>query len=243
MSDIVIRQVTPEITTFSKPFNKLFGLLPMGGRSTAVKLSDGTVWVVASTPLSPETKEAIDAMGLVEYIMAASADHHFFLTEWQKAYPEAKIIGVLGLAEKKQAESWKFTGSYGVDPAGTTYGFEDEIQATYFPGFSKHDVAWLHLSSKTLIVADLIFNLPATEQYSASSKPKAKPAFFLPKLEPYSEGFRKFLWGEGKDKEAMKRDAKTVAGWDFERIIMCHGDIIEKDAKKAWESAFAKYLS
>lgn len=45
----------------------------MGGRSTAVKLSDGSVWVIASTPLSPETKEAIDNLGPVRH--AENAPH------------------------------------------------------------------------------------------------------------------------------------------------------------------------
>jgi len=35
---------------------------------------------------------------------------------------------------------------------------------SYFSGFKNKDVAFLHSPSKTLIVADLIFNLPATEQ-------------------------------------------------------------------------------
>ena len=48
--------------------------------------------------------------------------------EWHNAYPDAKMIGVEGLSEKKQAESWKFSGSYGVDEAGTRYGFEDEVR-------------------------------------------------------------------------------------------------------------------
>jgi hypothetical protein len=34
----------------------------------------------------------------------------------------------------------------------------------YFSGFMNKDVAWFHKSSKTLVVADLIFNLPGTEQ-------------------------------------------------------------------------------
>lgn len=49
------------------------------------------------------------------------------LAEWHNAYPDAKMIGVEGLSEKKQAESWKFLGSYGVDEAGTRYGYEDEV--------------------------------------------------------------------------------------------------------------------
>lgn len=52
----------------------------MGGRSTAIKLSSGDVWVVASTPLSNETKEAVQKLGTVKYIVAADADHHIFLS-------------------------------------------------------------------------------------------------------------------------------------------------------------------
>ena len=60
----------------------------------------------------------------------------------------------------------------------------------------------------------------------------------------------------------MKRDAKTVSGWDFERIIPCHGvrfskmlneplclflllvtqDVIETNAKQAWNDAYKYFL-
>jgi hypothetical protein len=50
------------------------------------------------------------------------------------------------------------------------------------------------------------------------------------------------VWAGGSDKEAMKKDVKTVAGWDFERIIPCHGDVIEKDGNKAWREVFKWYL-
>ena len=42
---------------------------------------------------------------------------------------------------------------------------------------------------------------------------------------------------------AMKRDAKVVANWDIERIIPCHGDVIEHDAKTAWAEAYKYYLA
>lgn len=58
----------------------------------------------------------------------------------------------------------------------------------------------------------------------------------------------------------MKEDVKTVLGWDFTRIIPCHGvciilayhkselfilmkDVIEENAKKAWEDSFKLYLN
>ena len=58
----------------------------------------------------------------------------------------------------------------------------------------------------------------------------------------------------------MKRDVKTVAEWNFERVIPCHGvrtiialprsfanhfsqDVIEKDGNKAWREAYKWYLN
>ncbi|KAK7683522.1 hypothetical protein QCA50_013356 [Cerrena zonata] len=240
MSEIVIREITPEVTIFSSPFTRFFGLFAIGGRSTAIKLTSGLLWIVASTPFTAETKDAIDKMGTVGYILAANVDHHFFLSQWKRAYPAAVMIGVDGLEAKKK-EDWRFDGLYGVDWEDTKYGFEDEIQSCYFSGFAKKDVAWFHLPSKTLIVADLVFNLPANEQHSQSKTPPKLP-FFFPKFDPYSQGLQRFLWAQGKNTEAMQRNAKTVAFWDFERIIPCHGDVIEKDAKKAWKAAYKRYL-
>lgn len=39
-----------------------------------------------------------------------------------------------------------------------------QIKACYFSGFQNQDVAFLHVQSKTLIEADLLFNLPGKEQ-------------------------------------------------------------------------------
>jgi hypothetical protein len=78
---------------------------------------------------------------------------------------------------------------------------QTQIEAVYFSGFSKKDVAWFHKSSKTLIVADLIFNLPATEQYSKSKQ--RKTGLFTKKLNPYTEFHKNFIWGESKDKACV----------------------------------------
>jgi len=239
MSEIVIREVTENVWTFSSPFARLYDLFPMGGRSTAIKLSDGTVWAIASTPLTAETKETVDNLGTVSYLLAADADHHFFLSEWKKAYPEAKMIGVEGLDEKKKAESWKFDHIY-TPGSDNLFGFEADITACYFDGFAKKDVAWLHVPSQTLIVADLIFNLPATEQFSKSKARSKVP--FISKLSVKDKFHQSFVWGQGTDKEAMKRDAKTVAGWEFQRIIPCHGDVIETNGNAIWKEVYTKYL-
>ena len=85
-------QITPELSTFSKPFSRFFGLFPMGGRSTAIKLSSGDVWVVASTPFSEETRAAVEKLGTVKYIVAANADHHFFLSARILSSPQPRWL-------------------------------------------------------------------------------------------------------------------------------------------------------
>jgi len=242
LPDLVIREVTSDIVTFSRPFGRgPFGFLPWGGRSTAVKLSTGDVWVLASTPLTEDTKAAIDALGPVKWIISADIVHHIFLGQFKKAYPEAKVIGVDGIKEKKKLnkEDLVIDGEYGVD--STLYGFEDEIKSCYFSGFQNKDVAFLHVASKTLIVADLLFNLPGTEQYSKSKTSPKIP--IIGKLNPESGVLRWMLWKIGADKDAMRRDVKIVCAWDFDRIIMCHGDVIESNGKKAWEDSYSRYLS
>jgi len=65
--------VTDVTYNISRPFTR-FGILPLGGRSVAVKLSHGGVWVLASTPPTAETKAAIDGLGLVLLVLIAFYD-------------------------------------------------------------------------------------------------------------------------------------------------------------------------
>jgi len=41
---------------------------------------------------------------------------------------------------------------------------------------------------------------------------------------------------------AMSRDTKVVAAWDFDRIIPCHGDVVDTGGKQIWLDAFKMYL-
>lgn len=228
----------PNVWTISRPFTRL-GIIHFGGRSTVIQLKDGGVWVLASTPLEQETKAVIDKLGPVKFIMGANAVHHLFLGQYKKAYPSAKLIAPADALPRLEDKSLKFDGAWGRDSPDTTYGFEDEIKACYFSGYKNKDVAFFHLETMTLIQADLIFNLPCNEQYS---KAKSKKGLSFLMINPWSWLHSRSAWSSGVDKVVMKRDIKTVASWDFKRIIPCHGDVIEGNGKDAWMNAFKLYL-
>jgi len=234
----IVRQLDPNVCIFSAPFFR-YGLVPVGGRSTAVKLNSGDLWVLASTPLNEVTKTKLDELGTVKYLIAPDAVHHVFLKEYKSAYPQAKLIGVKEHLAKYNEKDLKFDGAYGHDPAGTKYGYEEEILVEHFTGHQNKDLAFYHIASKSLIEADLLFNFPAKEQHS-----KAGGFNLLTGLSagPDSGIHKNLVKGVTTDKAAMKKSATVVANWDIQRIIPCHGDVIEKDANKAWRSAFSNFL-
>ncbi|EKM56514.1 uncharacterized protein PHACADRAFT_160039 [Phanerochaete carnosa HHB-10118-sp] len=238
----VIREVVKDIWTFSCPFSR-FGFVPVGGRSTAIKLSSGDVWVLASTPLNDATKSKLSELGPVKYIVSADAVHHLFLGEFKKEYPSAKLIAPEEAIKKKTEEGLTFDGSWGKDPEDTTYGFEHDVchLSAYFSGHQNKEVVFFHPSSKTLIEADLLFNLPANEQYSKSSSSGRIPLLGN-MIHPWHGLHKKLAWAAGVDKAAMKRDCKAIADWDFKRIIPCHGDVIEERGKDAFMEAFKAFL-
>jgi hypothetical protein len=240
MSETVIREVTKNVWTFSRPFTRS-GFIPFGGRSTAIKLRDGGVFVMASTQLDAETKAKIDELGPVQYIVGINAVHYLYLGEFKKAYPTAKLYAPVEATQVPETKGLTFDGAWGRDPAGTTYPFEDEVKAVHFSGYKNKDVVYYHVDSKVLLEADLIFNLPATEQYSKTKMSGKFP--ILGSISPSSWLQQKSVGGLGVDKEAMRRDAKTVAGWDISKIIPCHGNVIETDGTGAWKKGLKPFLA
>ncbi|EIM20676.1 hypothetical protein WALSEDRAFT_60796 [Wallemia mellicola CBS 633.66] len=239
ISDLVVRSITSTITIFSRPFSRYPGV-PVGSRSTAIKLEEGEnkdkVWVLASSRCDEVVIENIKKLGQVKYLVAPDTAHYLFLKQYIDAFPDAKVIGVDGLQSK--ASDVKFDYIYGQEPADKKVGYEPEIQVVWFDKFINRDLAFFHQPTKTLVQADLLFNLPGYEQYS-NSKESAEPWV------PFVQNFRPGTLTHRIAAMAMsKNDAeiKKVYEWDFDRIIPSHGDVIETGGKKAWYDVFSRYL-
>jgi hypothetical protein len=62
----------------SSPF-LAYGVVPVGARSTSIRLKSGDLWVLASSPLDDKTRETIDEMGPVKYLIGPSDTHRLYL--------------------------------------------------------------------------------------------------------------------------------------------------------------------
>ncbi|KAH7105863.1 hypothetical protein BKA62DRAFT_668646 [Auriculariales sp. MPI-PUGE-AT-0066] len=241
---LVIREVIPGIRTYSCPFARM-GIIPLGGRSTAVQLSDGkSVLVLASTPLTDATRNSVDELGTVKYIIGPDAEHHLYIKEWKTAYPDARVCGVQRTVEMSGVQ---VDGVWGRDenPLGDDPVVNADFRSEYVPGHTNKEVALLHVPSKTLIQADLLFNLPAYEQYSlGGGKPTGGLMSFVfnpTKMNPHNTTHQSLVMTLAKDKNQVAQSVQVIDSWDFDRIIPCHGDVIETQGKEAWRAAFKQF--
>eukprot|EP01119_Soliformovum_irregulare_P015745 TRINITY_DN4478_c0_g1_i1.p1 TRINITY_DN4478_c0_g1~~TRINITY_DN4478_c0_g1_i1.p1 ORF type:complete len:241 (-),score=58.72 TRINITY_DN4478_c0_g1_i1:39-761(-) len=239
MSEQTIRKLDNNTTIFSVPF-KRFNLLKVGGRATAIRLKNGDVFVFSPVKAQESTFRELESLGNVKYLVCPNTEHSMYVADYKKRYPNAKVIGVEGLDKKRTEVSWD--GLYqGESDNQPQFGFEDEIDARYFRGSVNKDVLFLHKEGKTLLVADVLFNLPPKEQHKDFGPIQN---ILLGSMNPQSTLHRLLTYYMlTKDKGRMRKDATFVASnWKFERIIPCHGDVIEKDGQTAWKNAMQDFI-
>jgi Domain of unknown function (DUF4336) len=242
---MVFRDILPNMTTLSTPFAR-FGVFKVGGRATIVKLQTGALAVFSPVALTDDVRSKIQSMGNnVKYISAMDFEHHIYITPWAKAYPQAAVIGVEGLPEKRENDpatkgisfSHVFTQSNKKDMR-ISEEFDNEFDYEYVHSHQNKELVYYHKPTKTMIQADFMFNLPAYEQYSKSGV--APNSGILTKLfisfmntKDDAVWQRRFVWylAGSKDRPGFSESVNRMKRWDLQRIIPSHGDVIESGAQ------------
>ncbi|KAK4499643.1 hypothetical protein PRZ48_010161 [Zasmidium cellare] len=250
---MVIRHLTPEVVTLSTPFLR-FGRIKIGGRGTLVRLATGSVAVFSPVALTDTVRKETDTLGEVKYLVASDQEHHIFLESWHKAYPTAKILAPETLPSHRDKQNYfKLPqANYILFPdkgpaPSVTPEFDAEFDVEYLPQHPNKELVVNHRPSKTLIEADLLFNLPATEQFSKTdvsptSGILTKIFNALQNTRGNAIWQRRFLWYGVSDRAAFNERVRRIAGWDFERIVPCHGDVIESGGKGIFEKVMEWHL-
>jgi len=250
---MVTRQVVPNvITTFSVPFSR-FGRIHVGGRGTVVRLASGALAVFSPVALTDEVKATVASLGEVKYITALDIEHHIFLGPWHAAFPSALVLAPEGLAEKR-AKQKNENVPIGVTfqaskPTTVTPEFDAEFEYEFVAAHANKELVFNHKPSRTLIEADLIFNLPATEQYSktdvnASAGILTKLFKAVNNTQGAAMGQRRFIWYaiSSGDRKGFASSIAKIDAWDFDRIVPCHGDVIETGGKDIFKKIMQWHL-
>ncbi|KAK7754634.1 hypothetical protein SLS62_003418 [Diatrype stigma] len=140
------------------------------------------------------------------------------------------------------------------DPGAISAEFAADFAAEYVGAHPNREIVLLYRPDRVLIEADLLFNMPATEQYSrpaAAVERKRHPWInrawdALLTTEGPAKGHKRaqwYLFSNGtRDRAAFNASIRRIDAWDFDTIIPCHGDVIEGNAKEVFRKIFEWHL-
>jgi hypothetical protein len=201
--------------------------VPIRARTTIVRLHSGALWVHSPITPVPTLRTAVDALGDVRHIVAPSSSHHLFVEPFARAYPKAFVHAPASLAAKHPALRAHRELSDAPDPA-----WEGEIDQIRVRGHRWLDeVVFFHRASRTLIVTDLL------ESAHRDCPPAARLAGIVAGVfeEPGPPLAMRLAF---TDPEAASASMRAILKWDFDRIVLAHGHVIEGSARACFAHAY-----
>ena len=128
--------------------------------------------------------------------------------------------------------------------------FDREFEVEYVGSHGNKELVFLHKPDNTLIEADLMFNLPATEQYSRTKEGATAglaTKFFVGLMSAQGSAIwqKRFLWyaASSANREDFNKSVRRINSWNFDRIVPCHGDVIEQNAKGIFQNVMEWHLA
>lgn len=206
--------------------------LTIGTRMSVVRLAGGGLWLHSPVALDGQTRNALDALGPVRFLVAPNRFHHTYLPQARDAYPQAKIFGAPGLADKRRDIAFDAIVSDSLVPE-----WANEIDQHVTGGVPLlNEVVFLHKPSRTLILTDLAMNIrgesPAWQRFGA------RLFGVYGKLAPPPE----LRWLMVRERKALKHSIERILAWDFGRVVVAHGEVWERGGKPALHAGYAWLL-
>lgn len=206
------------------------------GRMAIIRLETGELIVHDPCEIDTAAKQEIDALGEVKYILAPGSYHHLFVPDFQAQYPAAETFLCPGLERKRPDIRFDWILGNRPDPRWGGVLEQVVIQGPKLIW----EVPFFHKPSKTLILVDLLENIGDDFSHPVGLQLKLwwKLVFRMwnnPKAAPEYQ----IAWGR---KDIVRRGLERVLSWKPERIILAHGELIERDAVRVMRSAWAKVL-
>jgi hypothetical protein len=202
--------------------------LAVGARMTVIRLADGGLWVHSPLRLTPELRQAVEALGPVRFLVAPNRFHHLFIGEWMAAYPQARAYAAPGLPEKRKDLSF-----HGVLYEQAPAEWAGQLEALPWRGAPLlNETVFFHRPSRTLVVTDTMHNV--------GPDAPASTRFVFRVFGGYGRMSTSLVERlVTRDRAAARRAVDTTLQWDFQRVILAHGHIVERDAAQAFREAYA----
>ncbi len=221
-----LQELAPNLWIYKEPLS-YYGM-QIGRVMIVIRLKSGEIFINSPAQLTKSLRDNLDEIGRISIVTASNRIHgHMFMEQYTAAYPGAELFAAPGLPAKRRDLSFDAMLGSTPDPR-----WSDEIDQEVFMGNRfVTEIEFLHLPSRTLVLGDICFNIRSNITPFTS---------FAMRL--YG-GYKKFGMTRDirltiRNKKAARRSIEKILEWDFDRIIVGHGEIVESGGKEVLRDAF-----
>jgi hypothetical protein len=231
MSDThpTLRALDRDLWVADRP-QRFYGL-EVGTRMTVIRLRGGRLLLHSPVALDAGLRAELDDLGRVSFVVAPNRVHHLYAGEALRAYPEARLWVGPGLARKRPDLAFAPVLDDTPPPE-----WQDEVDQVFFRGRPyENEVVFFHRASRTLVLCDLAFNFgPRTAAFTRllMTAIRSYGRFGPSRLDPLLI----------RDRAAARASLERILGWDFDRVIVAHGDVLETGGHEALARGYAWLL-
>jgi hypothetical protein len=223
----MLRQVDTDLWVIERPHRYLG--LHIETRMTVIKLADGTLFVHSPVRLDEVTRASLDKLGPVKHVVAPNRFHHLFVSDYPKNYPDAKIYGAPGLDTKRR--DLHFAAILSDIPPPAWSGQIDQIVFRAFGALN--ETIFFDRRSRTALFTDLMFNV------KHSDSALTRIALRLDGGYGFLAVPRTFRLPIRVHRQLALAALACILEWDFDRLTVAHGDVVERRAKTAMRNAWS----
>ena len=206
------------------------GLFQVGSRMTVLRLSDGSVLLHSPVPFDDATKEAIDAIGPVRFIVAPNLYHHLYVGEAAKAWPDAAIVAPAALRKKRKDLA------IAADVESPPAAWKGTVDVFPIAGSMLGETVLLHRPTGTLVSADLVENFSAMEHGITRAYLKLGGLYGKP-------GWHRMMRFVYRNRQAARASLEAMLDQPIERAIVAHGEPIFTRPKETLQEALSFLLA
>lgn len=232
----MIKAVDADIWVAEQPL-RYFGL-SVGTRMTVIRLVSGDLAVISPIQVSDGLVSELNGLGEVRHIIAPNLYHYLFVADFKAAYPTATFWATPGLKGKKP----DLAIDQMIDSDSTSPW--PGLERLFFDGFKTlgpsgpdplDEWVFYHAASRTLILTDTAFHFDESFPWLTQLVTKIGGGY-----KSLSPSMLERL--ATTDKAQVKAAAERVLSWDFDRVIMAHGSIVERDGKAQFQRGYEQFL-
>lgn len=222
----MLRKLAEDLWVVDRPLS--VAGVELGARMTIVRLPDGALFLHSPVALDDRLRDALSGIGTPRFAVAPNRFHHLFVGGYRAAFPDIRLYAAPGLPEKRPDIAFDavLTGP----PPPEWEGIIDQEHVRGLPLIS--EVVFHHRPSRTLLICDLAFH------YGPDAPFLTRWLFRL--AGGYGQLAPTWLeWMLVRDRGAMRRSMERVLAWDFDRVVVSHGAVLETGGREALRRGYA----